>query len=198
MSRNKRVLGFFLGVYGLYKLLATWIELNQEVEVKKQHAPISKAQNLTLYTKSEQNLSALALHALWDIPPYVPPKPKEVVEHNKSKESKETNSIPLFQLRNQNGFYTIIIEKKEFDFLGVAQQGGEAFALFFVPSKKPNEQIQRYKEGERIHQKVQLHKIKANTLLLIDTQSYKKIEIPYFLVKEDEFKPKEHNESTTP
>jgi len=190
LSKSKMIFVGIIALYGLYMMGSTLVPLSSEVDATKIKKDNLIAKDISSYSQSEGNLSALALHLMWDIPEYQPPK--VLVENNETNSSEDNAS---FELRNQNGFYTIIIEKKEFDYLGVAMRGGIPFAIFFDNSAKPKNKIKHYQEGENLHKKVKLHKIKHNTLLLIDTDSYQKIEIPYFLVDEMEFKPKEDNES---
>ena len=179
-----------IALYGLYVVGSTLLPLNSEVDATKTQKDNLKAKDISTYNQTEANLSALTLHRIWGIPKHEPLQ--VIVETN---ETNQSNPSQSFELRNQNGFYTIIIEKKEFDYLGVAMQGGVPFGIFFDNSAKSKNKIKHYKEGENLHKKVKLHKIKHNALLLIDTDSYKKIEIPYFLVDETKFKPKENNES---
>ncbi|MEA2027768.1 MAG: hypothetical protein U9N49_02170 [Campylobacterota bacterium] len=189
LSKSKMIFIGLIALYGLYIVGSIFLPLSTQVDATKAQKDNLKAKDISAYNQKESNLSALAVHSIWGIPEYQPPKP---IENNETNSSEDNTS---FELRNQNGFYTIIIEKKEFDYLGVAMQGGIPFGIFFDNSTKSKIKIKHYKEGENLHKKVKLHKIKHNTLLLIDTDSYKKIEIPYFLVDEMEFKPKENNES---
>ncbi|KIM08903.1 MAG: hypothetical protein KU28_02985 [Sulfurovum sp. PC08-66] len=190
MTRIRAVFILLVVLYGLYVFASTLYALSGQTNASKSKKSHLTIQELSSY-KYEGNLSALAIHTIWELPIHEPPK-EIAIDTNESNESNETLG---FELRNQNGFYTIIIDKKEFDFLGVAKQGGAMLGIFLSHKDKSKSKIEHFKEGETIHQKVKLHKIKHNILLLIDTKSYKKIEIPYFFVDELEFKPKENNVS---
>lgn len=178
MPKNKVIFAALIGLYLLYTLAITLYPLSQEIELKKTKSNALQAQDIARYNQHDNNLIALANHTLWGLPPYEPPKPKE-----KKIETNETNETNGFELRNQNGFYTIIIDKKEFDFLGVAKRGDEALAIFFDALKKSNQKLVQFTQGSNLYKSVKLHKIYENYVLLIDTQTYKKIKIPYFLVE---------------
>jgi len=165
-----------LTLYGLYVAASTWLSLKSEVKSSKTTQDTLKAIDISIYNQHEANLSSLALHNIWDIPEYQPPKEK-IVDQNSSDENE------TFELRNQNGFYTIIMGKKELDFLGVAKRGEEALAIFFDALKKSNEKFVEYPQHSTIYKSVKLHRIYENYILLIDTKTYKKIKIPYFLVE---------------
>jgi len=188
VTKSRAVFILLVALYGLYILASTLYALSEQTHASKSKKSQLKIKELSSYRQHEGNLSALAIHTIWDIPIHEPPKETTL-------DTNDTNATADFELRNQNGFYTIIIDKKEFDFLGVAKQGGAMLGIFLSRKDKAKNQIEHFKEGETIFQKVKLHKIKQNTLLLIDTKSYKKIEIPYFFVDELEFKPKENNVS---
>ncbi|KIM13361.1 MAG: hypothetical protein KU38_01540 [Sulfurovum sp. FS08-3] len=188
MTKIRAIFILLVALYGLYVFVSTLYTLSGQTNASKDKKSQLKVKELSSYRQYEGNLSALATHTIWELPIHEPPK--EIAADNN-----ESNETLGFELRNQNGFYTIIIDKKEFDFLGVAKQGGAMLGIFLSHKDKSKSKIEHFKEGETLHQKVKLHKIKHNTLLLIDTKSYKKIEIPYFFVDELEFKPKENNVS---
>lgn len=187
VTKIRAVFILLVALYGLYVLASTLYALSGQTNASKSKKSRLEIKELSSY-RYESNLSALAIHTIWELPIHEPPIETSV-------DTNDSNETLGFELRNQNGFYTIIIDKKEFDFLGVAKQGGAMLGIFLSHKDKSKSKIEHFKEGETIHQKVKLHKIKHNTLLLIDTKSYKKIEIPYFFVDELEFKPKENNVS---
>lgn len=173
------------GVYLLYQLITLMVQLNSETNVDRVGNGLKEAKNIHKYMAKESNFSTLANHKIWDLPEYEKPQ-----ENNTTTQTKN-----FFELRDSNGFYTIIIGKKELDYLGVAKQGNQKFVILFDATQKGDKKIQHYYEGESIIEGIKLHKIEKSFVLLIETQTHKKLKIPYFFINEDEFKPKDHNES---
>ncbi|MBN2825427.1 MAG: hypothetical protein JXQ76_08895 [Campylobacterales bacterium] len=178
MPKSKLIFSGLITLYLLYTFATAFYPLSSEIGTSKAKSNKLNTQDISAYKQLEGNLTALAIHTIWDIPAYNPPQPKVA-----KVDTNETNETHRFELRNQNGFYTIIIDKKEFDFLGVAKRGDQALAIFFDALRKSNDKLVEYLERSTIHASVQLHKIYENYILLIDTKTYKKIKIPYFLVE---------------
>jgi len=184
--KSKILFFTLIGIYLLSIITTTLLDFNTDNTVIKEKNKLSKAKDLQRYMHLDHNLSALKLHKIWDIPEYEEPKNSE------NNSSQEKNS---FELRDSNGFYTIIIGQKELDFLGVIKSDNERFTVLFDHNQTKNKKITHYKVGDRIYKSIKLHKIENNFILLVDTQTHQKIEVPYFFVNEDEFKPKDNNAS---
>jgi hypothetical protein len=187
MKRQTLLIGA-IGLYLLYQVISTWLLIDNKVQTVKYREKHFKVEDLEHYMHNDTNLSALKIHKIWGIPEYEKPKPK-TQENNTTVEKKS------FELRESGGFYTIIIGKKELDFLGVAKSAKKYFMVLFDAKGKKGKKIIHYYEGDNLAKGIKLHKIDENFVLLIDTLSHEKSKIPYFFVNEDKFKPKDNNES---
>ncbi len=180
--RNKIIFASLIALYIIKEIISLYISLDIETSNKSRDDNIGDIIDISLYNQ-DFNSSYLSNNEVWGLAKYKKPKPK-VVENNDS-----NSSDILFELRDKDGFYTIIIDKKEFDFLGVGKRGDELFTLLYDNSKKKSrDAIREYRKGDTLSSSVQLHKISSNSIKLIDTTTHKKVIVPYFLVKEDEFK----------
>jgi len=173
-----------ISIYIVFVVINTLLDLNIDSSDSKRFRTQESIKNISDYQK-DINISYISINEIWGLKKF---KPKEL---NSTKDL--NNTIPKnidIQLRDTNGFYTIIIDKKEFDFLGVVKRGDELFTLLYDNSKKRSrDAIKEYKKGDTLSNSIQLHKISSNSIKLIDTTTHKKVIVPYFLVKEDEFKP---------
>ncbi|SHO80690.1 hypothetical protein MNB_SV-15-293 [hydrothermal vent metagenome] len=182
--RNKIIFVSLIALYILKEIISLYLNLNIETSNKLRDDNIGEIVDISIYNK-EFNSSSLGNNEVWGLAKYRKPKVK-VVDDNKSDENLTIN----FELRDKNGFYTIIIDKKEFDFWGVGKRGDNSFVLLYDNSqKKSRDALREYREGDRLYEDVLLHKISSNSIKFIDTTTHKKVIIPYFLVKQDEFKP---------
>jgi len=187
--RNRVIFVSIIAIYILKEIIFLYLNLDIKTNISKRDDNIGDIANISLYNQ-DFNTSYLSNNQVWGLAKYEKPKPKivdkNISDNNKSNESNEI----VFKLRDKDGFYTIIIDKKEFDFLGVGERNSTLFALFYDNSQKKNrDALKEYIKGDNIYKDIKLQKIGSDFLRLIDTSTYKKIIIPYFLVKENEFKP---------
>ena len=184
--RNKIIFASLITLYILKEIISLYISLDIETSNKSRDDNIGDIIDISLYNQ-DFNSSYLSNNEVWGLDKYKKPKLK-VVENNESNDSNSSDIV--FELRDKDGFYTIIIDKKEFDFLGVGKRGDELFTLLYDNSKKKSrDAIREYRKGDTLSSSVQLYKISSNSIKLIDTTTHKKVIVPYFLVEEDEFKP---------
>lgn len=183
--RNRLIFVSLIAIYILKEIIFLYLNLDIKTNISKRDDNIGEIADISLYNQ-DFNTSYLSNNQVWGLAKYKKPKLKIV-----DKNSSDNNSSEIvFKLRDKNGFYTIIIDKKEFDFLGVGKRNSTLFALFYDNSQKKNrDALKEYIKGDNIYKNIKLQKIGSDFLRLINTSTYKKIVIPYFLVKEDEFKP---------
>ena len=180
--RNKIIFASLIALYILKEIIFLYLNLDIETSNKSRDNKIGEIIDISLY-KEDFNSSYLANHEIWGLIKFEPKV--EILDNNESDEN-STN----FELRDKDGFYTIIIDKKEFDFLGVGKRGDNLFALLYDNSqKKSRDALKEYESGDNLHQDVKLHKISSDSIKFIDTTTHQKVIIPYFLVVQDEFKP---------
>jgi hypothetical protein len=177
-----------ISIYIVFVVINTLLDLNIDSSDSKRFRTQESIKNISDYQK-DINISYISINEIWGLEKF---KPKEL---NSTKDL--NNTIPKnidIQLRDTNGFYTIIISQKEFDILGVAQKGEKPFVVLYDRNiTKRREAIKKYYKNNIIYKNTRIQKIDKSHILIVDSKTYKKLKVPYFFVDAKDFKPKEED-----
>lgn len=181
-----------ISIYIIFVIINTLLDLNIDSKDSKRFRTQDSLKNLSDYQK-DINITNLSINEIWGIAKYKPKELKIIKEINttvvKVKEKEKD-----IQLRDTNGFYTIIISKREFDILGVAQKGKELFVVLYDTNiTKRRDAIKKYYKNDIIYKNTRIQKIDKNYILVVDSKTHTKLKVPYFFVDSKDFKPKEKN-----
>jgi len=186
--KNKIIFISLISIYIVFMVINTLLDIDVELKESKKSKQEYKIKDITSYQK-DINLSNLSINEIWGVKKF---KPKEI---NSTKDL--NNSVQIeedIKLRDTNGFYTIIISKKEFDVLGVVQIGEESSVILFDTNiTKRREAIKKYYKNDIIYKNTRVQKIDRSHILVVDSKTYTKLKIPYFFVDAKDFKPKEES-----
>jgi hypothetical protein len=186
--KNKIIFTSFLLLYIVFIIISTILDLSIESNSFKKFKNQESIKNIADYQK-DINITNLSINEIWGLQQF---KSKEL---NITKDLNKTIIKEIdIQLRDTNGFYTIIISQKEFDVLGVAQKGEELFVILYDTNiTKRRDAIKKYYKNDIIYKNTRIQKIDKNCLLIVDSKTHTKLKVPYFFVDSKDFKPKGEN-----
>ena len=185
--RNRLIFIFLILIYTISIIITTFLDLNVDIKDDKRLKREYKLKDIRDYQK-DINISNIGINRIWGVAEF-----QEETESKKELNStveKESN----IKLRDNNGFYTIIISEKEFNLLGVAQTGKDLFIILYDTNLTKNrDAIKRYYKNDIIYKDTRVQKIYSDYILLVDSKKEIKLKVPYFFVNVEDFKPKDES-----